>query len=101
MGLQLGGTSLVKALGQANDGFVACGFAPAEQTHQGGVQAGDVGVDKARRAAPDADDHLFDELFGSVAPVGAGLGQQPALKFRPASRHLSSARLPQAVTSRE
>lgn len=53
---------------------------PVKEAHQGGIQAGDVGVGKAGRTAPDADDHLFDELRRCVAPVGAWWGQIPALQ---------------------
>jgi hypothetical protein len=82
LSLHLGGVSLVEALEQTNDGFVACGFAPAKQPHQGCVQARDVAMDKARCPAPDADDHLFNELFRAVAPIRARLRQRPALQSR-------------------
>ena len=68
-----GGAALIKTLKQARDGLVAWGFASAEQTHQGAVQTGDVGVGKARGPAPDTDNHLFDELLWAVPPIGAGL----------------------------
>ena len=73
-GVYATGAGLVKALKQAHDGFMACGFTPAKQAHQSAVQAGDVSVGKSGRTAPDADDHLFDELLWAVPPIGAGLG---------------------------
>jgi hypothetical protein len=76
-GLHPGGNRLVKALEQPDDGFVACGFAPAKQAHQGGVQSGDVGMCKTGSTTPDADHQLLDELFWKVAPIGAWWWQIP------------------------
>jgi hypothetical protein len=49
---------------------------------QGLHDAGTAGG-KAAGTAPDADDHLLDQLLWAVTPVGAGLGQLPLLHGNP------------------
>ena len=73
-GLHPGGSGLIKALEQAHDGLVSGGLAPVKQAYQGGIQPRDISVDESGCPAPDADDHLFNELLWAVSPVGTGLG---------------------------
>jgi hypothetical protein len=54
--------------------------APVKQAHKSGIQAGDVSVGETGDTTPDAHENLLNVLFWTVSPVGAGLGELPALK---------------------